>query len=705
MLSIASGSAIIYTTGMGLVILLLKYFTDHNFRELTKFNLLRITAPMTLGITFVSLMIEISGLELASRNFDAYYAIQDALFLSTQPAYQHLSSPSEILPLTWSASTNDRYGVSYLLSGLQRAGIGNVWWNAQYVMIFCLTVLAILVISFLKDNFKLSTKETSRLAPVVIFSPAFVIPLIYFMFGQVLGLAIVLTVLGVFAFEIRNNKKPIFSLVLTSTLIVIYPAMLFPMVLFWTVYFTMFSKLNLLKRFMSFTLFGIGLSALAILQYGFHFTVIRQRLWTWVAGSLFSHPPKTDSLHFSATVFGQYASRLGLPLFFGFIRYPMTVRINHFYLVALIIMSICLSIAFYSTLIMYFKGSSLALPLSFLFSWVLMAAVSYLKGNSYLVIKFSTWTMPLIFGIACTGLLKFLDRRNFNKISLRLKVTSLLAALGVIASLFTTFSYASTLKTWNSFSQVPNPSDYSLLAQTKLPGTTRIGIVAPTAEEAAWTAGLFGKVDQSRFFSLGPSIQALGEGLQRGCTFNSVEKNFDHFGFLLINSKMIDVTSPLKMTKSPALKVGDLHLYRVADLDSGLIINGEGLYPPNKLMKLAGVSLPKSSLRWSSGSICFGVYSTKNSEKILSLSTFGGPDLQVKKAWVIKMGGETSSLAYKEGAQRITLNLRAGWNLLQISQPGCGATDLSGRIWGARADDRRLCFALTEATLLNQYNP
>ena len=701
MLNRATGAAIIFTIGIGLVILLLRLFVDPDFRALSRFNLLHMTAPATIGVTFIALLIQKSGFELASRNFDAYYAIQDALFLSTKPAYQHLSSPTEILPLTWSASTNDRYGVSYLLSGLQKAGIGNVWWNAQYVMIFCLMLLAILVMSFLKNNFKLSSAESSLLAPVIIFSPAFLIPLVYFMFGQVLGLAIVVTIFGVFAFELRENKKPIYSLLLTSTLIVIYPAMLFPMALFWASYFLIFSHSSLLNRLKLFFLFCFSLSISAIFQYGFHVTVIGHRLWTWVAGSLFSHPPKTDSLHFSATVFGQYASRLGIPLFTGFVRYPMMIKINNFYLIALIIVSICLFIVAYSTLITYFKRRMLVIPLSFLSSWVLMAVVSYLKGNSYLVIKFSTWTMPLIFGIACAGLYKFLNNKSFNKISIRLKIASVLAAVGVIASLSTAFSYASTLKTWNSFSQVPNPRDYSLLAQTKLPGTSRIGIVAPTAEEAAWTAGLFKSVDQSRFFSLGPSIQALGEGLQRQCELNSVEKNFDDFGFLLINVKMIDVTSPLNMSKDPVLKVGNLRLYRVAQFESGVVINGEGLYPPNKLSKIAGASLPKSSLRWSSGSFCLGIYSSKNSEKVLDLRTFAGPDLKSKKTWMMKLGGTTSPLTYKNGIQQINLNLKAGWNLLQISQPGCDETTSFGRNWSARADDRHLCFALTEATLLN----
>ena len=83
-LNMATGAAIVFTTGIGLVILFLRLFMDRDFRALFKFNLLHMAAPATIGVTFIAFVVEKSGLELASRNFDAYYAIQDALFLSTK---------------------------------------------------------------------------------------------------------------------------------------------------------------------------------------------------------------------------------------------------------------------------------------------------------------------------------------------------------------------------------------------------------------------------------------------------------------------------------------------------------------------------------------------------------------------------------------------------------------------------------------------
>lgn len=635
------------------------------------------------------------GFDFASRNFDAYYAIQDGIFLSVHPSYQHLANSHEILPLTWSASTNDRYGVSYLIALLRYLHVGNPWSNAQYIMIFTLIVLILIIYSFLKKIFSLNGREKIIIFIVVSFSPAILIPLQYFMFGQVLGLAVAILAIAILNYQNVDKKASRYSLFISSTLLIIYPAMVFPVGLFWCIYLLQENGTSIIRRIFRVILtFGVA-ALIALVEFGFHFSILWKRIWTWIAGSLLSNST-TDNLQFQIKLFGQYSSKIGIPLYTGILRYPYTLAQSNKTVFVFLLISVSIFVNALFLIRKISERNSKSILVAFVFSWLLMAFIAYVTTNSYVFVKFSTWTMPIVLGTACLALLRNKILYTTKLKSLIIKIVSLASAVAIAMSLITSISYALTLKTWDSFPQVPKPNLYSSFNHLQIQGTQKIGVVSPTAEEAMWTAGLFGSVTQSRFLSLGVTNQALGAGLDRNCAYNDAEKAYDSLGYIVTNDQQWDIVPPLTFNKPPQFKIANYSVSLASNLKSALIINGGGLFPPSKIGFYDGHSIPSGALRWSSGEVCLAVFSSLATEKDIKMNFAPGPDLSSGMMWKLNVNGIMKNEPFTPGILTHKAQLNAGWNLIQIVQPGCyvDGKSRSGR-WTSRVDDRKLCFAGT----------
>lgn len=680
--------------GSSLAILIFRAVSNSLYRSTIFRSIKYFYAPFLIFGTFLSFIVSRTGLDFASRNFDAYYGIQDGIYLSGHASYNLLASSKEILPLTWSASTNDRYGVSYLIAFLQHLGIGNPWLNAQYVMLFNIILLIVLIIALLNRIFLLNRYEKILVFTVISFSPAILIPIEYFMFGQVLGLVASVLVLSILTYWSLDTRALIYALLYSVALLVIYPAMFFPLSLFWIMFALLQRNISIKRRIYGILVFSSATVLLAIIQFGFRASVLWARVWSWISGSLLSQSGIND-LEFPVKVFGQYSSKIGIPLFVGLVRYPYTFVNSQMSVMIFLVLSIAIFISAFLLIHGIMDKFTRSILVSFVLSWLSMAFVAYIKGNSYVFLKFSTWTMPVILGLSCLAVM-----RNGSLFAAKLRfMAKPLSIAGVISlslSLITASSYASTLRTWDSFPQVPKPPVYKLLQDFKIQGQGRIAVVAPSAEEATWTAAQFESISQKRFLSLGVINQALGAGLGSDCTFNQAQRDFGTVDYLLTNLAQWDVVPPLIFSGTPEFNVGGLSFSRAMNLKSGIVINSGGLFPPSKINSYDGKSIPSGALRWSKGEVCLAIFSDVTKYTDLKVNFFSGPDLPNKVPWEITVNGITRKESYIPEILTHRVQLSSGWNLVQIVQPGCRNVHgwHIGR-WTDRADDRQLCFAVT----------
>jgi hypothetical protein len=683
---------VLSTTSLGY-----RLIKDFNFR-ISVVNFCKTYLPLfAIGNFLTSFLISKLNFDFAVRNFDAYYAVQDGIFLSDHPAYAHIAGAQEVLPLNWSASTNDRYGISFLIGVLRYLHVGNPWGNAQYVMVFTLILLVALSSSLIKRFFSLTNAQSFTVFLIIGISPAILIPLEYFMFGQVLGLVVIFCSLITLTYREVNRFALIIALGLGSTTIVIYPAMFFPASLFCVMYILFDNEISILKRFRKALIVGLAALALIIVQFGFHFGILAQRIWAWIGGTLFSHQVKLDSFQFVAKVFGQFSSKIGLPLFLGILRYPFIPTLNNISMIFLNLLSLFGLFIFFAFIFAYPKGYQTRILKAFVFSWLLMAFVALVKGNSYVLAKFSTWTMPIILGVFSYILLKNLHSGSWRSLTVKQVGSTLLAFIIVMMSLASGINYAKNLKSWNSFSQVPTPVQYSSLHHVSLPGESKVAVDSPTAEESIWTAAQYSSIAPNRFRSLAATSQALGSGLSSDCKLNSIQQNFEQLGFVIVSRRIVDVTPPLVFSGSPISRSTDFSIFRADNLVSGFVLNSGGLFPPSRMSNFEGKRLDTGAIRWSSGEVCVAEYLNIAKTRSFSMSFYSGPDLSNPVDWQIAVNGISSRARYSEGELKFKIDLHPGWNLIQVKEPSCYSSRVQYQSrWNARADDRNLCFAVTQ---------
>jgi hypothetical protein len=692
----AAGVSFVYVIAISSITMMVRMKIDTHFRDLV-WGWFKERFLTLMGVSlFLSFIIDLQNIDFGTRNFDAYYATQDGLFLANHASNQSNPNASELLPLDWSASTHDRYGVSYLIALLNVLRIGNSWSNAQFVMLFCTIALIVTLFAFLKAVLNLAKDERYFVYTLVSISPAILVSIQYFMFGQMLGLTIAITFMSLVYYQEASKPRILFTLFVASTLMVIYPAMIFPVAIFWLAFivYSNRSSAQTLVRLIPYSVLSVLLYIL--LLFGFNLSILGKRIWIWLAGSLLGSANVDETLQFQTQVFGQFASKIGLPLYLGILRYPFVYPVGALELALLVILSLSFVSLFILSVLKLKDETARHVLLAFTSSWILMALAAYLKGSAYLFLKFSTWTMPIILGVVATVIYRYAKGLNFSKLKTANAIV-LLSTISIIISFTVSSDYIKNLKTWNSFPQVPAPKDYEKYNNFKIAGKGRIAVVSPTAEEAAWSVGVLSSVDQSRFSSLGATRQALGEGLARECQLNFAQLNWKKFGYLLENKRKIDVVEAFDIATT--FSVGDYKVSEAQKLTSGIVLNGGGLFPPTIMTSYNGRKLPMKSFRWSSGQVCLGIFSKEPTKIQLDIEFEFGPDLIKEQPWQIKVNGTRDVSVMASHKIRKDLYLKKGWNSIQVSQNGCGRKVSSKGFWEARADDRQLCFAVFQVKI------
>lgn len=643
-------------------------------------------------------------IDFASRNFDASYAIQDSIFLSTNSAHLSSDSGDEILPLDWSASLKDRYGVSFLLALIRFLNVSNIWWSAKYVMLFMILMLILTILVLLRALFQTNRLELFTVGAFLLITPSILLPLQYFMFGQVFGLILSFCIIA-FLCQIQIHKNSLYFGVFTLVILFIsYPAMAFPMALLLLLCILVFNILELplsSRIVFSGQLFLASFSIL-IIFYGFRLRELLDRIWVWVSGVLFPVSDSVDLSPLQVTIFGQYASKIGIGLFAGILKYPNFETLNLFKLFLSLLLSLSLLIVFVLSSSYAVSGKSGLVLRSFMYSWMLMALVAYIKGSPYLFFKFSTWIMPIIIGVNIIFLMRIFVSQKFQ-VSDPLRVTlGVTTTLGLVLSLIVGSQHILQIREWNSFSQVAKTSTFNELNNLKIEPPEKIYLSTPTTEEAVWLSGLLGSIDQNRIQSLGPTYQALGGALSLKCQSGKAQSTFDSEGFILQDEKLLDIVKPLTFKSSPNKLVGSISVNKVKNLVSGIVLNSGGLYPPEILY-------PKNyadggAIRWSTGQICLSFYSTVITSQEMSVIFSKGPDFVDGSSWVVSFKNRRIPNQATDNTVNFSFTPSIGWNRIQIQLPGCNHENIVRDRWNLRADDRGLCYNVSAISFKKALN-
>lgn len=652
-------------------------------------------APFTFFLFIIIPLISRIKIDIASRNFDAYYAIQDSIFLKHSSSIAHLPSTNELLPAIWSGSTNDRYGVSYLLSINNLLTGANSWWSAKYVFVFCmfLTILSLLGIA---NYEKMNLKKRIAVIFLLIFSPPFLISTQYFMFGQTFGLAISFAILGIVLVKefAIDSKLQILVLLLLISQFIIYPAMFFPCAIFIAfVYLNLWRMANWrLTFFLRYLVFSI---VAMVIVYAGHLDIFIQRISVWVAGSTSGLSVKSNNLDkIPINIFGQYSSDLSVPLFLGLIPYPYIGHIN-----TLLLITISVLAAFFIGILIIvnkagFKKMDFLTIIVYVLIFSTISIYAYITNNGYLVLKISTWLMPLILTLIIVNLLNTnfeMYKKSFSSVA-----TSFFAFIILVLVMGTSINQIKAIPNWNSFKQIPTLYEYAKIAKFSIPKSNRVAISMTTGEEAMWVSGLLERSTANNLISLGATNQALGLALSTKCIESTATKKFSEISKILINPYSKDIVPQLLFSKGGKEISNSLRIYHADDLLEGLIIPGIGVYPVSLIEDTRGTY----ALRWSNGSLCFEAYAKQALNKKIKVEYMFGPDSLRDGVWTLVANNYQIQPEIKSKSLEFTIPLKAGWNTFQIRYSGC--SNLSHKKNRSNlADDRFLCIGFKSVKFLH----
>ena len=655
-----------------------------------------------LILIFFELLLHLSHLDFATRNFDAYYANQDANFLVSHNSRQMYQENTEPLPLIWSASVKDRYGVSYLSALLKILGTGSIWQNSQFVYLTLLLCFAITFYGCIGKLYDFSEWTKLFLSFIWILLPTSILQINYFMYGQVAAIPSLFLWAYLLSDRTRSFKSEIF---LTSCFTLFgyftYPPLFFVYLVINSLYFIIqFVRNGTRGPFILINRFFIPLIFQSISLYifsGFSINIFVSRIIYWVNGNSVSNAVESSDLfHFQASVFAQYASKLFLPLTFGAIPYPVFKSFNLIFVSVLSLLVVLLFVAHIKSFYWASRNSPIHINFEIIFFVNFMLILyGFVVNDAYLIVKVSTWIISTFivftFMVYKSYIFSFFKRGfpalKFRQVAFILSMILLASSFG-----FTSISYISKMKNWNSFSNVPSTKMYNAFGKFKFIGEDGIGIVAPTAEEAVWTASLLDQSAQRRTFSVAANALALPSGYSRSCQLNSFQKASSGMKYIVAKSYSNDILQEFVFSR-PVLSLGGLwNVGEVPSLQTARIVLGGGTFPPN-IVSFGG---DFNVIRWSSGHLCIGIYESKPSLRTISVPFRYGPDQFGNKAWSVRFDSEISAAPLVESNKlSFKLKIQKGWHTIDIVLPSCYQASSQDR-WNRRADDRRLCLMFGE---------
>ena len=600
--------------------------------------------------------------------------------------------------MNWSSSTIDRYGVGYLLAIARIFPEINTWASAQFLGLSLVIISFYTLYKTLRYILRSSVRPQYTLVATLFgaFSPFAIMQFQYFMFGQMLALPVLYFLIYKLA-STRDTKFHAPIIVIPLFFFVSYPAMFFLSIIaivFFYVYLVFSSRISsriYLKDFaiLSFvSILSIALSSGLALKLSFE----RFLIWT-----VTNADTSRDITWSTIKIFSQFGSSLFAPLIMGFIPYPHTVEVNPFILTSFWILGLVTVYVVWKFLRLFtISSNSLVSVICVHGTIFVLILFSFFTDKPYLSVKLATWFSPLFCSIFILWSVSLLSQlRDPGRSGIIKKSIISLLVVGLMGS--TSFAYLARTTTWTNFPSILKPSEYNTLSVAGDFKNVPLLISSPTIEESMWLAGQMGDEVSSRALGLQQGSQSLGVGMNENCILPVGLRDFPKESYLLFPLVKNDIAGDFDFS-FPPYALNDRFQYQKSKyLVSADVLIGSGTFPPFDLNQFNLEAFSKKGYaRWSSNQVCLGIFSSKPSFAIVDFEYMQGPDLTLKKDFVAFNGlGEELDVVDVSNKIKVRIALDQGWNLLQIKQPGCYLRKLSDK-WANRADDRLLCFLLSD---------
>jgi hypothetical protein len=698
-LSMSVTKAGTYSCGLFLTIFAIRLLMSHQFRNLIKSFFLKDLIFLVSIHSILSLIILRINFDYASQNFDAYYAIQDGEWLSTHSAnssssYEWQNKNQELLPLGWSSSTLDRYGVSYLFAISKILPFMDLWGGAQFLGLSLFIISFYTLYSTIRACMAKSISSSKIKLAVLVASiaPFSIMQFQYFMFGQLLALPILYFLIYKLS-QTRDLRLRITLIIIPLFFFVAYPAMFFVSILAIALYNLWIFRSSEVRIFpyMIKNLVFFGLTFITIIfSAGSAVMTSMNRFLIWTI----TNTDTTREVSWSTLkIFSQFSSGLFAPLVAGLIPYPFKLEIGKFVLGSIWVLSVFI---FVTTLRFFKSSTSSRYEQAAVFcvhgTLFFLMLFAFITDKSYLVMKLNTWFYPLLIALFFIKVTSAIDIRSkyLTKISLRYTTISLVTSILIVS---TSITYLSRTTTWTNFPNIIKPNEYEEISKIKSEINQSLLISSPTIEESIWLSGRLGQTISGNTYGLQEGGQSLGVGMNKDCSLPKGLANFDSKSAILFPKFRNDIAGKFVFSDTARMVSNRLQIQDSRYLQYAEIIIGSGTFPPIDLIKSNISLLPGNDFaRWSSNQICLGLYSKTKSLIRIKFEYVDGPDLESKSIWQA-FDASGMNLATQDYDKTVTVLFqpKIGWNLIQVVQPSCFLRELPNR-WYYRADDRSLCF-------------
>jgi len=623
-------------------------------------------------------------------NFDFFNAAQDGRFLLNHGTLE-TNFINSILPATWSAGTGSRYAVSFVIAGFLRLFPNlNPLLIAEGILVVLFALGISTFIQVIKDRVALPTTKVYFLGILSTFSFFSIYALNNQMFGQITALPFVYFLFTALPLGKWNFREIFITTSAFFVIFMLYPPILPPTILGLIFFFFHQSKRNLLNIRSVLQ----GFLCILILFFSIYSSNVS---WPWKMLWSFVSPQIQDlSQNFQANLFPQIVSAIGPGQILGFIPLSYSGSWNVFFVTCIFLFSAFFLLIFIGGLFKFFE--EFKSPVIYLIVALLIFLVyAFVTQNSYVVFKIAVWLGLPIFLLTVAFLIFSLsDQIGKNENKFFLHIVRFVLTIFVVSNLFLSSNQILGLRN-NKSTSFPNTATITQLNTLSAMNFNRneiIGIVTPTAEEAAWISSAFKPNFLKNLVNVGTQNQASLESRRKECNFSQTLAAAKTATSILTRNIIEDVTPPI-LTDGPSIKIGqDFRSIPITSLEKMIIVES-GLFPPTLNRQISKNPIPNSeALRWGMRNICLIVYSNLPKDIHLTIPVLRGPEMPEKPIWFSATGKLTNSqspdgIIYLDLVQR----LESGWNTVEISLINHQEYVPSGW-YKVRADSRTLSFAI-----------
>lgn len=624
-------------------------------------------------------------------NFDFFYNSQDGWFLSSNSVNQYMVE-DHILPLTWSANPQGRFGIALLSSfAYKYAGLNTLHFNAE-LLSACVGMAAFLSYVFVQRVLMLRGTWGILSAGVFVLSAGYAQGYSYFLLGQISAMPLLLAMMVSIKPLLEDCNTPsqkksqhlyrdalIVAFWLNALYIFYAVLAFFGIALFLLAAFIKVCRTGAWKAVL--VRVGIVIAAVLIL-----FLLVRalslpsavRIISDWILLSL----KTAGTTAGGPQVFTEYLTEGFFALLLGWVRYPSAQSVfgsllwfNGSQSVPLLIISSTAITSFLFATKCFFACRQV--PQSgktIMGALVLLSLVCgfafFISGSGYALFKIASWFVPICL---LAPLAALSERKQFGKTQRRiLGVTGLsLLALNVITAISYVYVFLPFGETFGSGKEpkIVDMHDIENLSSL-IPLEKHLKLDFLDGLKAAWFAN---EVRHRDVQAYSHNLQPLADRLVDRKAVCAVNPIISYSQSIVVTDHFLDGSEDIiQMAPSPKLKYSS-GKYQAFDMD-GLefyVSLGRGTYPSHRLSEsdVKNTGLPRT-LRWVEEGFELYVYARKGGSVDLSLDVapgfVKGPETRTLKLSGV---GEERTTTFSKVSPQVRfdqLPVKAGMNCFYI---------------------------------------